>query len=47
LELFFNHSLIKPEKGKVLAYVDYSQQEFMIAAALSNDEEMKAAYRFR
>jgi len=37
-------SLIKPEKGKVLAYVDYSQQEFMIAAALSNDEEMKAAY---
>ena len=37
-------SLIKPEKGKVLAYVDYSQQEFMIAAALSKDEEMKAAY---
>lgn len=37
-------SLIKPEKGKVLAYVDYSQQEFMIAAALSNDPEMKAAY---
>ena len=35
---------MKPGKGKVLAYVDYSQQEFMIAAALSNDEEMKAAY---
>jgi DNA polymerase I-like protein with 3'-5' exonuclease and polymerase domains len=37
-------SLIKPEKGKVLAYVDYSQQEFCIAAALSDDYEMKAAY---
>lgn len=37
-------SLIKPGEGKVLAYVDYSQQEFMIAAALSNDNEMKAAY---
>ncbi len=28
-------SLIKPEKGKVLAHIDYSQQEFCIAAALS------------
>lgn len=37
-------SLIKPEKGKVLAYIDYEQQEFMIAAALSKDECMKAAY---
>lgn len=37
-------SLIKPEEGKVLAYVDYSQQEFFIAAALSNDLEMKSAY---
>ncbi len=37
-------SLIKPEKGKVLAYIDYSQQEFCIAAALSKDPEMKAAY---
>lgn len=37
-------SLIKPEKGKVLAYVDYSQQEFFIAAVHSNDSEMKAAY---
>ena len=27
-------SLIKPEKGKVLAYIDFSQQEFLIAAAL-------------
>jgi DNA polymerase-1 len=37
-------SLIKPEKGKVLAYIDYSQQEFLIAAALSDDQEMKATY---
>ena len=37
-------SLIKPEKGKALAYIDYSQQEFCIAAALSKDPEMKAAY---
>ncbi len=37
-------SLIKPEKGKVLAHIDYSQQEFCIAAALSKDPEMKAAY---
>jgi DNA polymerase I len=37
-------SLIKPEKGNVLAYIDYSQQEFLIAAALSGDQEMKAAY---
>jgi hypothetical protein len=28
----------------VLAYIDYSQQEFIIAAALSGDPEMKAAY---
>jgi DNA polymerase I-like protein with 3'-5' exonuclease and polymerase domains len=38
-------ALIKPEKGKVLLYLDYSQQEFCIAAALSNDPEMKKAYR--
>lgn len=37
-------SLIKPEKGKVLAYIDYSQQEFFIAAVLSNDTEMQEAY---
>lgn len=28
----------------MLAYIDYSQQEFLIAAALSGDQEMKAAY---
>jgi len=37
-------ALIKPEPGKALAYIDWSQQEFGIAAALSGDEFMKAAY---
>jgi DNA polymerase I len=38
-------SLIKPEKGTVLAYIDYSQQEFFIAAVLSDDPAMKQAYK--
>ncbi len=37
--------LIKPEPGYGLAYVDYSQQEFGIAAALSGDAAMQAAYQ--
>ena len=36
--------LIHPPPGVGLAYVDYSQQEFGIAAALSGDTAMKAAY---
>ena len=36
--------LIRPERGYGLAYVDWSQQEFGIAAALSGDEAMIAAY---
>lgn len=36
--------LIKPPKGFSLAYIDWSQQEFGIAAALSGDEKMKSAY---
>jgi len=36
--------LIKPAKGFGIAYVDWSQQEFGIAAALSNDLNMKKAY---
>jgi DNA polymerase-1 len=36
--------LIKPQPGYGLAYLDYSQQEFGIAAALSGDPEMIAAY---
>jgi len=38
-------SLIKPEPGMAVAYLDYSQQEFAIAASLSDDEAMAAAYR--
>jgi DNA polymerase-1 len=36
---------IKPPKGMGIAYIDWSQQEFGIAAALSRDEAMMAAYR--
>jgi hypothetical protein len=37
--------LIKPPPGYGLAYIDWQQQEFGIAAALSGDEAMMAAYR--
>jgi DNA polymerase-1 len=37
--------LIKPPPGHAVAYVDWSQQEFGIAAALSGDANMQAAYR--
>jgi DNA polymerase-1 len=37
-------NLIKPIDGMALAYIDWSQQEFGIAAALSKDTEMMAAY---
>jgi hypothetical protein len=37
-------SLIRPEPGRALAYVDWEQQEFGIAAALSGDVAMQAAY---
>ena len=37
--------LIQPEPGRGLAYVDWSQQEFGIAAALSGDEAMLEAYQ--
>jgi DNA polymerase family A len=36
--------LIKPLPGHGIAYVDWSQQEFGIAAALSGDAAMQAAY---
>jgi DNA polymerase family A len=36
--------LIKPPLGHGIAYVDWSQQEFGIAAALSGDPAMKRAY---
>lgn len=37
-------SLIKPRPGQGIAYIDWSQQEFGIAAALSGDKAMMAAY---
>lgn len=37
-------ALIKPEPGFGLAYIDWAQQEFGIAAALSGDDAMKEAY---
>jgi DNA polymerase I len=37
--------LIKPPEGYGVAYVDWEQQEFGIAAALSGDQAMQAAYR--
>jgi DNA polymerase I-like protein with 3'-5' exonuclease and polymerase domains len=37
-------SLIKPPPGFGVAYIDWSQQEFGIAAALSGDHAMQAAY---
>jgi DNA polymerase I len=37
-------SLIRPEPGYGLAYIDWAQQEFGIAAYLSGDDAMIAAY---
>ncbi|EMI19531.1 DNA polymerase I [Rhodopirellula maiorica SM1] len=37
-------SLIRPEKGTSIAYVDWSQQELGIAAALSGDKGLQKAY---
>lgn len=36
--------LVRPEPGNALAYIDWSQQEFGIAAALSGDARMLEAY---
>ncbi len=36
--------LIKPPPGRAIAYVDWSQQEFAICAALSGDKAMQQAY---
>lgn len=41
----WTRGLIKPPKGYGLAYVDFEQQEFGIAAALSGDSAMMAAYQ--
>ena len=37
--------LIKPERGYALAYIDFEQQEFAIAGALSKDPAMIKAYQ--
>jgi len=37
-------SLVRPEEGKALMYADFSGQEFAIAAALSQDQNMMDAY---
>lgn len=37
--------LIMPEPGMAIAYIDWEQQEFGIAAALSGDANMMKAYR--
>ena len=36
--------LVQPEEGRTIAYIDWSQQEYGIAAALSGDGAMKEAY---
>lgn len=36
--------LIQPHPGYAIAYIDWSQQEFGVAAALSNDKNMMDAY---
>jgi DNA polymerase-1 len=41
----FIRGLIKPPEGYGVAYIDWSQQEFCIAAALSGDEKMMDAYK--
>lgn len=38
-------SLIRPVEGRAIAYVDWRQQEFGVAAALSGDPAMLDAYR--
>lgn len=38
-------SLIKPKEGYGVAYLNFGQQEFAIAAALSGDQRMMDAYR--
>jgi hypothetical protein len=36
--------LVRPAPGRALAYLDYQQQEYLIAAVLSRDEAMLADY---
>jgi DNA polymerase-1 len=41
----WSRHLMQPEPGRALAYIDWEQQEFGIAAGLSKDEAMIKAYR--
>lgn len=41
----WTRGLVRPAPGFGLAYLDYEQQEYGIAAALSGDEKMMQAYR--
>ena len=41
----WTRGLIKPAPGMAVAYIDWSQQEAAIGAALSGDETMMACYR--
>jgi DNA polymerase-1 len=41
----WSRNMIRPAPGYALAYVDWEQQEFGIAASLSGDEAMTHAYR--
>jgi DNA polymerase-1 len=41
----WQRGLVKPPDGYGLGHLDYSSQEFGIAAALSNDQNMIAAYQ--
>jgi hypothetical protein len=36
--------LLKPEKGRAIAYIDWTSQEIFVAAVLSNDANMLACY---
>ncbi len=40
----FFRGFISPKVGRAIIYIDYTQQEFGIAASLSNDEAMMEAY---
>ena len=40
----WTRALIQPEQGRAVAYIDWAQQEFGIAAALSGDGAMMGAY---
>jgi hypothetical protein len=44
LKAAWMRSLIQPDKGKAILSMDYSQQEFLIAAILSKDKNMVKAY---